>query len=241
MDSTVSWLIVIVILLIVLFPLVVNSFTRSTLGYLESEIGPREEGFSGGPWYNYTNIGNGGQVFNSLALDFSRNLVFLTRGAHTRVEKIHSIAGGSMDDRFSPYYFPTKSWYVLSFGPNLDSLRLYQPTCGILEVQINNEKPIQMYSKLSAAAKFPSTDVMYAGGLIYAPNNIISEPPTDKESFEISSVKDGADAVIFPERLNTTEMPFSASYIACRPPILPLIPKPASAAAVSSRELSTLS
>ena len=379
----IGWLIVIVLLLVVLFPIAVSSLTRASIARVS-----HLEDFSGGPWHNFTDTGNAhpSYVHNTFSIVPHRghNLLFLTRGSSTYVAKIHSISGGKVDDRASPYYFPTKTYLTLSFGPNLDVLRLYQPSCGIVEARINNEPAMTFYSRVSSAEKYPSVDLMFRGGLIsriHAMDND-STAESKAESFSIASgvgpagpirtahpsampsygrwfqhviqstacaappctpmrymneitisqhkikstvagnttvhdVTEEAivgndhrfvtaselfvvrnltpnvievssnsmspikyyrdmnlarantlrldargvaenftsaaggllnahsfgdhDTVVFPQKLNTTEMPFSQSYVSCRPPILPLVPKIGSASAVTTREISTLS
>lgn len=148
-------IIVFVILLLVLFPVAANSFTRKALAAAEP--------FHGVPWYNYTITGDGtpGGTFNSIMIDMQRELVFLTHRGNTRVEKIHSIVGGSFDDRSSPYTFPTTTSYTMTFGPDLETLKIHKQNCGIMQVQINDETPMVFYIRESSAKKYPSTDVTF--------------------------------------------------------------------------------
>jgi hypothetical protein len=56
----------------------------------------------------------------------------------------------------------------MSFGPNLDILRIFQPNCGIMQAQINDDAPIAFFSRESSAAKYPSRDALFKGGIIIA-------------------------------------------------------------------------
>lgn len=146
-----GFIIALVLLVILLFPL------KSLVIAVAARRILTTEGFNGGPWHNYTNV-NGTTIYNRINIDQRRNLLMLTRNSETKIFKIHSIYGGRIDDRGLPVRFDDKTFLSMSFGPNLDTLTIYQPTCGIMEARINGGPPRTFYIMESSAVKYPMTD-----------------------------------------------------------------------------------